>query len=157
MQNIYSNCIYFLSKLDVSSTSFSEDYNEAQKWLQSLLIYHPDRNSEDYYELYNYVLHFILEKPNRNDISELRALIIELASADKRVHGDGELRQYSAIYWENKGRKLLKNMPEEALTYFDKAILINQKYAPIRVNRGRALAQLTRYNDAFEELEKSKK
>ncbi|MEM9451515.1 MAG: hypothetical protein AAGA75_23695 [Cyanobacteria bacterium P01_E01_bin.6] len=104
LQEIYSNCIDYLSKVSRGSEISSDgtpylkqehvretfsDFSEAQKWLGILLIYHPDRQSNHYENLYQAITDF-----SSNPMShlsgkhhQLRETIIELVATDTRIHG----------------------------------------------------------------------
>lgn len=104
LQEIYSNCIDYLSKISRASEISSDgtpyikqehlretfsDYSDAQKCLGILLIYHPDRRRNHYENLYQAITDFSNNQlPHlRGQHHQLRETIIELAATDIRIHG----------------------------------------------------------------------
>ncbi len=92
-QQIYSNCIDYLSRLSHSAPESSDatvdyqkeylkNFNEAQKWLGLLLVYHPVHDKQ-YNTLQKYILDFSAkQKPDAEMAGSLRKFVIQLASND---------------------------------------------------------------------------
>jgi hypothetical protein len=106
LQEIYSNCIDYLSRISKASEVSLEsgrilpllsiehqrelflDYSEAQKWLGILLVSHPARESNYYDALYQLITSFSNSRvPNLDEANQLRATIINLAARDVRLQG----------------------------------------------------------------------
>jgi hypothetical protein len=78
LQKIYSNCI---ENLSIPST----DYKSALKWLNILLIYHPDRTGESFSELKQKIDELKSAKQKIDTAENLLEYIIEQAANDKRL------------------------------------------------------------------------
>lgn len=107
LQEIYGNCLYYLSKvLMASDISIDQgkavailskehqrnlflDYSDAQRWLAMLLVYHPSRGSSEYSMLCHHIEQFSSNQiPNLAAVTPLRDMIINLAAGDTRLHND---------------------------------------------------------------------
>lgn len=104
LQEIYGNCLYYLSRVLMGSEITVEsgkpfavtriehqrelflDYSEAQKWLGLLLVYHHSPGSSEYAMLSHHISIFSREQvPNLTSVPQLRQTIISLASKDLRL------------------------------------------------------------------------
>jgi hypothetical protein len=101
LQEIYSNCLSSLAKLFRQSEILADgrvvlskehqrelfnDYSDAQKWVNLLLVYYPRKGTNDFSTLVRLVNEFSsYALPNLQKAKELQAYIIAIAGSDPRL------------------------------------------------------------------------
>jgi len=143
MLEIYSNCLESLS-----SRPF--DHSKASKWLELLLVYFPNRNSEDYYQFFNLTANVITGTENEEDIKYLHEFTLELAATDPRLHDNKNGANFSGIYWHVKGLIFCKGGKfSDALKAFDESIKLYPDYILNYYNKGLIFYRLKEYDQAL--------
>ena len=88
LQLVYGNCITNLSEVlgqRIIGKEYFEKASEASKWLNLVLLYHPNRKTPEYENLKNGVLEFSQTPENLRAAENLKMIIIELAANDLRL------------------------------------------------------------------------